>query len=131
MLTQYSSSSTTDVEALLWNFIITFILMFTISGVASDDKANIELCGVAIGGTLLFNVLIAGPITGASMNPTRSLGPAVVSGVYKNQWVYVVAPILGAMAASLIYSLLRPPKPRKQKGEPKTIYNDLYLCPQA
>uniref|UniRef100_A0A1U7XDD6 Aquaporin NIP4-1 n=1 Tax=Nicotiana sylvestris TaxID=4096 RepID=A0A1U7XDD6_NICSY len=53
---------------------------------------------------------ICRPITGASMNPARSLGPAIVSGVYKNQWIFVIAPILGAMTATGIYSLLRQPK---------------------
>ncbi|KAK4428553.1 Nodulin-26 [Sesamum alatum] len=132
MLTQYSSTSTTHLEAIVWEFIITFILIFTICGVASDDRANNGLCGVAIGGALSFNILIAGQITGASMNPARSLGPAVVSGVYKNQWVYVVAPILGAMAASLIYNLLRSPTLEKSKRDSRsTIYNDLYLEPDV
>ncbi|KAA8528281.1 hypothetical protein F0562_035636 [Nyssa sinensis] len=124
-LTQYSSS-TTDLEAITWEFIITFTLMFTICGVTSDHRANKELSGVAIGATVLINVLIAGPITGASMNPARSIGPAVVSGVYKNLWVFVVAPILGAMAATMIYNLLRLPKSDESKESTKSIYNDLY-----
>ncbi|KAL2468102.1 Aquaporin NIP1-2 [Forsythia ovata] len=129
-LTTYSSS-TTDLEAIIWEFIITFILMLTIRGVASDDRANNELSGVAIGATVLINALVAGPITGASMNPARSIGPAVVSGVYKNQWVFVVAPTIGAIAASLIYSLLQPLKPGKHKESARSTYNDLYLRPDA
>ncbi|KAK4354667.1 hypothetical protein RND71_026861 [Anisodus tanguticus] len=109
MLTQYKIS-VTDFEAIFWEFLMNLILMFVICGAATDDRANKELAGVAIGVTLVFEVLIAGPITGASMNPTRSLGPAIVSGVYKNQWVFVIAPILGAMTATGIYSLLRQPK---------------------
>ncbi|XP_070047002.1 nodulin-26-like [Nicotiana tomentosiformis] len=108
-LTQYKNP-VTDFEAITWEFIMTLILMFVICGAATDDRASKELAGVAIGVTLLFEVLIAGPITGASMNPARSLGPAIVSGVYKNQWVFVIAPILGAMTATGIYSLLRQPK---------------------
>lgn len=61
------------------------------------------------------------------MNPARSIGPAVVSGVYKNLWVYIVAPVLGAMAAAMIYSLLKISKPDKPKETTKSIYNDLYL----
>ncbi|KAH0705350.1 hypothetical protein KY290_010046 [Solanum tuberosum] len=108
-LMQYKSP-VTDFEAIFWEFLMTLILMFVICGAATDDRATKEVAGVAIGVTLVFEVLIAGPITGASMNPARSLGPAIVSGVYKNQWVFVIAPILGAMTATGIYSLLRQPK---------------------
>ncbi|KAF5740235.1 nodulin-26-like [Tripterygium wilfordii] len=125
--TQYADS-TTHLEAITWEFIITFILMFTILGVATDDRASEGLAGVAIGGTLLFNVMIAGPITGASMNPARSLGPAVASGVYKNLWVFIVAPVIGALAAALVYSVLRVPKTEvpEEKESTRSVYNELY-----
>ncbi|XP_019175190.1 PREDICTED: nodulin-26-like [Ipomoea nil] len=131
-LTQYNTP-TTDLEAITWEFLMTFILMFVICGAASDDRANKEVAGVAIGVTLLFEVLVAGPITGASMNPARSIGPAVVSGVYKNQWVFVVAPIVGAMAATLVYSLLRPTKNAVHSEETtkSVVYNDLYSHSQV
>ncbi|CAK9137436.1 unnamed protein product [Ilex paraguariensis] len=125
-VTQYSSS-TTDLEAITWEFIITFFLMFNICGAATDDRADKALSGVAIGATVWFNVLIAGPITGASMNPARSIGPAIVSGVYNNLWVFVIAPILGAMAATLVYSVLRLPKPERSEENTKSTYNDLFL----
>lgn len=60
------------------------------------------------------------------MNPARSVGPAIVAGEYKNLWVFVVAPIIGAMAATLIYSLLRVPEPEKDEQQ-MSNYNDLYL----
>lgn len=60
------------------------------------------------------------------MNPARSLGPAFVSGIYKNIWVYVVAPILGAMAAAMVYSVLREPEPGKPERT-NSITNHLYL----
>ncbi|XP_047975890.1 nodulin-26-like [Salvia hispanica] len=126
MLTQYSPTSTSDLEAIVWEFILTFILIFTIFGVASDDRANNALCGVAIGGALLLNALIGGSITGASMNPARSLGPAVAIGVYKNQWVYAIAPLLGGVAASVVYSLLRPTQSQKLNTSVKSVYTDLY-----
>ncbi|KAJ9146438.1 hypothetical protein P3X46_028706 [Hevea brasiliensis] len=124
-MTQYKDS-TSDLEAVIWEFIITFNLMFSICGVATDHRGSKDLSGVAIGGTLLFNVLLAGPITGASMNPARSLGPAIVSGVYKNLWVFIVSPILGALAAALIYSMLRVPNPEKPEEKNKIVLNYLY-----
>lgn len=62
------------------------------------------------------------------MNPARSLGPAVVAGVYKNIWVYIVAPIAGAMTATLVYSILRQVKPEPAE-ETKSVFNQLYICP--
>lgn len=125
-VTQYKDT-TSDLEAVAWEFIVTFILMFTISGVATDHRASKDVAGVVIGVTVLFNVVISGPITGASMNPARSIGPAVVSGVYKNLWVYIVAPIIGALAAAMVYSILRVPKPVAEKPEEtKSTINQLY-----
>ncbi|CAL1390335.1 unnamed protein product [Linum trigynum] len=108
--TQYAAA-TTDLEAFLWEFIITFILMFSICANTTDHRASPGLAGFAIGSTLLVNALVAGPITGASMNPARSIGPAVASGVYKNLWLYILAPVLGALFAAMVYSGLRVPKP--------------------
>ncbi|KAI4337693.1 hypothetical protein L6164_016077 [Bauhinia variegata] len=125
-LTEHSSS-TTELEAIVWEFIITFILMLTICGVATDQRGSKDLAGVAIGVTVLFNIIIAGPITGASMNPARSLGPAIVSGVYKDIWIFIIAPILGAIAASMVYSLLRVPEPEKKEDVTNFINNHLYF----
>lgn len=124
-MTQYSDP-TSDIEAVIWEFIITFILMFNICGAASDHRASKDLAGVAIGATLLFNVMIAGPITGASMNPVRSIGPAMVSNDYKNLWVFVVAPVLGALAAALVYQFLRVPDPAIKAEKPRIMDNHLY-----
>ena len=60
------------------------------------------------------------------MNPARSIGPAVVLGIYTKIWVFIVAPVLGAMAATLVYSILRVPKPEKSEST-KSVYNHLYL----
>ncbi|KAL5207347.1 hypothetical protein ABZP36_031782 [Zizania latifolia] len=96
-----------DVQSLVLEFIITFYLMFVISGVATDNRAIGELAGLAVGATILLNVLIAGPISGASMNPVRSLGPAVIGGQYRSIWVYIVGPVAGAVAGAWAYNLIR------------------------
>ncbi|XP_020233717.1 aquaporin NIP1-1 [Cajanus cajan] len=106
-------SSTSDLEAIVWEFIITFILMLTICGVATDHRGSKDLTGVAIGIAIIINIIIAGPITGASMNPARSFGPAIVSGDYKHIWVYITSPTLGAVTASALYKLLEVTKPTK------------------
>ncbi|XP_048437764.1 nodulin-26-like [Pyrus x bretschneideri] len=114
---------TTYLQALTWEFVITFILMFTICALTLclTDKIRAKiLSGIAIGGALVVNIMIAGPITGASKNPTRSFRPAFVTGVCKNIWVYIAAPILGAIAAIVLYSVLRVPKLVKsdEKADP-------------
>ncbi|CAI9087849.1 OLC1v1022033C1 [Oldenlandia corymbosa var. corymbosa] len=97
----------TDLQSLVLEFIITFYLMFIISGVATDNRAIGELAGLAVGATVLLNVMFAGPISGASMNPARSLGPAIVSNKYKSLWVYMVGPTTGAIAGAWVYNLIR------------------------
>ncbi|KAL5751506.1 hypothetical protein ACOSQ2_022013 [Xanthoceras sorbifolium] len=104
---------TTIYEAFAWEFMLSFILMLTICGVATDSRAINELSGVTIGATVLFNVLIAGNVTGASMNPARSIGPALVAGKFDNLWLYILAPIFGTTTATLIYTLLWLPLPNK------------------
>ncbi|CBI40675.3 unnamed protein product, partial [Vitis vinifera] len=106
--------STTIPEAFTWEFIISFILMLAIYGVATDSRAINELSGVTVGATVLVNVLLAGPITGASMNPARSIGPALVSMEFDCLWIYIVAPILGTTTATVIYSLVRLPLPENR-----------------
>ncbi|XP_027348541.1 nodulin-26-like [Abrus precatorius] len=94
-------------QAFVVEFIITFYLMFIISGVATDNRAIGELAGIAVGSTVLLNVMFAGPITGASMNPARSIGPAFVHNEYRGIWIYLVAPILGAVAGAWVYNTIR------------------------
>ncbi|CAN6230975.1 unnamed protein product [Urochloa humidicola] len=96
-----------DVQSLVIEIITTFYLMFVISGVATDNRAIGELAGLAVGATILLNVLIAGPVSGASMNPARSVGPALVSGQYRSIWVYIVGPVVGAVAGAWAYNLIR------------------------
>ncbi|KAE9602939.1 hypothetical protein Lal_00050231 [Lupinus albus] len=99
--------SGSNLQAFVTEFIITFYLMFIISGVGTDDRAIGEMGGIAVGSTVLLNVMIAGPITGASMNPARSLGPALIHSEYRGIWVYLVSPILGAICGAWVYNIIR------------------------
>ncbi|KAL4627248.1 hypothetical protein ACB092_05G154900 [Castanea dentata] len=96
-----------NMQSFVIEFIITFYLMFVISGVATDTRAIGELAGLAVGSTVLLNVMFSGPITGASMNPARSLGPAIVHSEYRGIWIYMVAPILGAISGAWVYNVIR------------------------
>lgn len=96
-----------DMQSLVVEFIITFYLMFVISGVATDNRAIGELAGLAVGATILLNVMFAGPISGASMNPARSLGPAIVSSKYDGIWIYLLGPTAGAIAGAWVYNIVR------------------------
>ena len=97
----------TELQAFSIEVLLTFFLMFVIMSVATDVRSVGQIAAVAIGATVGLEALFAGPITGASMNPARSLGPAIVGWTWSSQWVYVLAPIIGASAASMVYSWLR------------------------
>jgi len=99
--------SGSDGQAVLWEAVLTFFLMFVVMAVATDTRAVGEAAAIAIGGTIGLDAMFGGPITGASMNPVRSLGPAIAAGDFTSIWVYLTAPILGAVAAAVTYELLR------------------------
>ncbi|KAI5446471.1 Nodulin-26, variant 2 [Lathyrus oleraceus] len=99
--------SGSDLQAFVIEFIITFYLMFIVSGVATDDRAISELAGLVVGSTITLSVLFAGPITGASMNPARSLGPSIVHHEYRGIWIYLVSPVLGALAGTWTYNFVK------------------------
>lgn len=86
-----------------FEFILTFILMLVIYGSAVHGKAVKSFAGLAIGFTVGLEAMFAGPICGASMNPARSIGPALVSGNFESLWLYIIAPILGAFIAGFIF----------------------------
>lgn len=87
--------------------LLTFFLMFVIMAMATDTRAVGQAAALAIGATVGLEALFAGPICGASMNPARSLGPALVSWTWTAQWVYVLGPLLGAIAGAYVYRWLR------------------------
>ena len=92
-------------KAVLCEAIATFFLVFAVFGTAVDPAAP-KVGGFAIGLTVAADILAIGPLTGASMNPARSLGPAVVSGIFEAQAVYWIGPILGGVAAAVLYDQL-------------------------
>ena len=87
--------------------VLTFLLMLVVMAVATDARVASPAAGLAVGLTIAFDALMGGPLTGASMNPARSLGPALVTGVWRAQWIYVVGPLAGAAAAVHLYEYLR------------------------
>ena len=94
-------------QSFLWEVVLTFFLMFVIMAVATDTRAVGEAAAIAVGGTVALDALFGGPISGASMNPARSLGPALVSGNLHALWLYLVAPPLGAALGALAYWFIR------------------------
>ena len=95
-----------DGQAFLWEGVLTFFLMLVIIAVATDVRAVGEAAAIAIGGTVGLDAMFGGPITGASMNPARSLGPAIAAGDYTSIWVYLAAPVLGAVLAVVAYGFI-------------------------
>jgi MIP family channel proteins len=92
-------------QAILCEAIATFFLTFVVFGTAVDPAAP-KVGGFAIGLAVLADILAIGPLTGGSMNPARSFGPAVASGVLEGQLIYWIGPILGSIAAALLYDRL-------------------------
>jgi len=92
-------------QSFVLEFILTFLLMLVIVNVATGSKEQGLFAGVAIGSVILLEAMFAGPISGASMNPARSLAPALVSGNLNWLWIYLTAPPLGAAAAIGIHKL--------------------------
>lgn len=99
-------------SALVYEAVLSAFLMFVIMAVATDTRAVGAAAAIAIGGTIGLDALFGGPVTGASMNPARSFGPALVSGEWRDFWVYVVGPVAGAAIGALAYQLIRGPQSR-------------------
>ncbi len=102
---QFISLDITGTQAFIAEMIATFFLVLVVFGTAVDPKAP-RVGGLAIGLTLTVGILAIGPITGGSLNPARSFGPAVASGVYEGQLIYWTAPILGGILAAVLYEYL-------------------------
>jgi MIP family channel proteins len=94
-------------QSFLWELVLSFFLMFVIMAVATDTRAVGEAAAIAVGGTVGLDAMFGGPVSGASMNPARSIGPALVSGDLHGLWLYFLAPVAGAALAGLAYQLIR------------------------
>jgi len=99
--------SGSQAQSFLWELVMSAFLMFVILAVATDTRVVGEAAAIAIGGTIGLDAMFGGPISGASMNPMRSLGPALVSGNLHALWLYIVAPVLGASLGGIAYQFVR------------------------
>lgn len=97
-------------------WLLSFALMFVIMAVATDSRVADGFAPLAVGLTVGFCALMAGPLTGASMNPARSLGPALASALWRAHWVYWAAPITAMIAAARTYDLLRAAEPPRVRS---------------
>lgn len=101
--------SDTIIQSFILESFLTFILMFVIISVSEDQELK-KFTGIAVGATVLLEALFAGPISGASMNPARSLGPAIVSGELNCLWIYITAPVIGSCLAVICWKFLNSKK---------------------
>jgi len=94
-------------SALVYEVIMTAFLMFVIIAVATDTRAVGSAAALAIGGTVALDATFGGPVTGASMNPARSIGPALATGDLSDLWIYIAGPLIGAALGAMAYQLIR------------------------
>jgi MIP family channel proteins len=99
----YPAQGIGDLQAFIVEILITFILVFVVMAVATDQRAPAAIAPIAVGFALAVGVFIAGPVTGGSVNPARSLGPMLVAGDLSSVWLYILGPIIGGVLAALLY----------------------------
>jgi MIP family channel proteins len=99
----YPAQGVGDLQAFIVEILITFILVFVVMAVATDERAPAAIAPIAVGFALAVGVFIAGPVTGGSVNPARSLGPMLVAGDLTSVWLYVLGPIIGGVLGALLY----------------------------
>jgi aquaporin Z len=98
-----------EIQSCILEAVLTFLLMLTILSVSTGAKEKGVTAGIAIGAVIGLEAMFAGPICGASMNPARSIAPAVVSGNVQHLWLYIAGPVLGALAAIPVCCAIREP----------------------
>jgi MIP family channel proteins len=99
----YPAQGVGDLQAFVVEILITFILVFVVIAVATDDRAPAAIATIAVGFALAVGVFIAGPVTGGAVNPVRALGPMLVAGDLTSAWLYILGPIIGGVLAALLY----------------------------
>jgi MIP family channel proteins len=99
----YPAQGVGDLQAFLVEVLITFILVFVVMAVATDDRAPAAIAPIAVGFALAVGVFIAGPVTGGAVNPVRAIGPMIVAGDLTSAWLYILGPIIGGVLAALLY----------------------------
>jgi len=101
------ATGVSDLRAMCFEGVLTFFLVFVILNVTQGAKEKGAFAGTAIGGTIALDALFGGPITGASMNPARSFGPAALVSHFQGLWIYIIGPLIGALAAALACKVVR------------------------
>jgi aquaporin Z len=107
-VTHFDPDVTTVTQAFVLEVLLTWFLMFAVINVSTGAKEKGITAAIALGGVISIDVLFGGQVTGASMNPARSLGPAIVSGDLNQLWVYIAGPIIGAILAIGCAAAIRP-----------------------
>jgi MIP family channel proteins len=99
----YPAQGVGDLQAFIVEILITFILVFVVMAVATDDRAPAAIAPIAVGFALAVGVFIAGPVTGGAVNPARALGPMIVAADLTSVWLYILGPIIGGVLGALLY----------------------------
>nr|AOR52537.1 silicon transporter NIP2-2c [Agrostis stolonifera] len=108
-------------HALVIEIMVTFNMMFVTCAVATDSRAVGELAGLAVGSAVCITSIFAGPVSGGSMNPARTLAPAVASGVYTGLWIYFLGPVIGTLSGAWVYTYIRFEEPPSFKDGPQKL----------
>lgn len=102
-----TSPSGTHLQSLVMEIVVTFSMMFIASAVTIDTKSRFEFGGVAVGSAVCITSILAGSVSGGSMNPARTLGPAIASNYYDGLWVYFIGPVMGTLLGAWSYRFIR------------------------
>jgi aquaporin NIP len=94
-------------QSVIVEFVLSFFLMLTILNVTHGSKEKGLFAGLAIGGVVMLEALVGGPVSGASMNPARSIAPALISGNLRDLWIYLSAPLAGMSLSTVIFNYLK------------------------